>query len=99
MSNDMIKIKKESEDMLGCCSDGQHYPYGTSISFDNDMLDDLGIDALAVGDEVDIRGCAFVDSKSEHKSKEYSNKDIRFQITDIKIKRKSEDTVTKLYGG
>lgn len=100
MSDDQIEIKKESSNMLGCCSDGDHYPYGTSISLEDEMIDKLGVAALAIGDKVEVRGCAFVDGKSEHSNKNESSKSIRFQLTSVKISRKSDDDkVSKLYPG
>jgi hypothetical protein len=100
MDRGQIKIKKESDStMLSCCSDGDHYPYGTSLGFDDEMVDDLGLSALAVGDMVEVRGYAFVDNKSENSNKEGSSKSIRLQLTSVEIKRKSdEDVISKLYG-
>lgn len=99
MPEDMVKIEKESSSMgVTCCSDENHYPYGTSISFDDELVDELGIESLAVGDVVEVRGFAFVDSKSEHSSKDHSSKDIRLQMTQVKITRETDDVVVKLYG-
>ena len=85
--------------MLGCCSDGEHYPYGTSLSFENDMIDATDVGSLNVGDLVEIKGLAFVDSKSEHTNKERSEKSMRIQFTSIAIQKKSDkDNVKKLYG-
>lgn len=100
MADDQVKIKKESDSCSGMtrCSDDSYYPYGTSLSIDNDLVDDLGIGSLAVGDVVEIRGYAFVDSKSEYSNKEGSSKDVRLQMTSIKINRESDDRIAKLYG-
>lgn len=99
MPEDQVKIKKDSSSMgVTCCSDENHYPYGTSLSFDDDLVDDLGMDNLAVGDVVEIRGYAFVDSKSEYSNKESSNKSIRLQMTSMKVSRETDDAVTQLYG-
>lgn len=99
MPEDQVKIKKESSsDSAVCCSDGDYYPYGTSLSFDDEVVDELNADNLAVGDVVEVRGYAFVDSKSEHSSKEGSNKSIRLQMTSIKLKREEDDRIKQLYG-
>lgn len=100
MPEDQVKIKKQSEMSEGmvCCSSGDHYPYGTGLSFDNEMLEELGVDGLAVGDVVEVRGYAFVDSKSEHSSKDHQSKSLRIQMTSIKLSREQDDRVKQLYG-
>jgi hypothetical protein len=100
MPEDQVKIKKESSSMgVTCCSDDNHYPYGTSINFDDDLVDELGVDNLAVGDVVEIRGYAFVDSKSEHSDSESTNKSVRLQLTSLKVSRENDDIVKRMYGG
>ena len=101
MPEDQVKIKKESSSSAGltCCSDGSHYPYGLSLSIDNDLVDELDAGNLAVGDVVEVRGFAFVDSKSEHSSKEGSEKSIRLQMTSLKLDRENDDRIKQLYGG
>ena len=100
MSEDQVKIKKESSSMDGltCCSDGSHYPYGTGISIDNELVDELNAGNLAVGDVVEVRGYAFVDSKSEHSNSEGSEKSIRLQLTSLKLDRENDDRIKQLYG-
>lgn len=99
MPEDQVKIKKDSSSMgVTCCSDENHYPYGTSLSFDDDLVDELNAGGLAVGDVVEVRGYAFVDSKSEHSSKEHSSKSIRLQMTSMKVSRETDDAVKTLYG-
>jgi len=96
---DQVKIKKESSSMdVTCCSDGSYYPHGTSLSFDDDLVDELGAGNLAVGDVVEVRGFAFVDSKSERSSTEGSSKSIRLQLTSIKLERETGDRIKQLYG-
>lgn len=97
--NGQVKIKKESSSQDVCCrSDGDYYPYGTSISIDNDLVDDLKANNLVVGDMVEIRGYAFVDHKSELSNKEGTVKSIRLQMTSLKIEREDDDRVKQLYG-
>jgi len=100
VSEDQVKIKKESSpsDGLTCCSDGAHYPYGTNLSIDDDLVEELNAGNLAVGDVVEIHGYAFVDSKSEHSDTEGSSKSIRLQMTSMKIERESDDRIKVLYG-
>ena len=92
MPEDQVKIKKDSSSMgITCCSDENNYPYGTSLSLDDDLVDDLDISNLAVGDVVEIRGY-------EYDSKESSNKSIRLQMTSMKVNRENDDIIKRLYG-
>lgn len=99
MHEGQVKIKKEhsSSDVV-CCSDGDYYPYGTSISIDDDLVDELSADNFAVGDLVEVRAYAFVDGKSESSSKEGVNKSVRLQLTSMKLSRETDDEVKQLYG-
>ncbi len=99
MHEDQVKIKKERmSDGVSCHSDGAYYPYGTSISIEDDLVDELNIDNLAVGDVVEVRGYAFVDHKSESSNKEGSTKSARLQMTSLKVEREDDDRVKQLYG-
>ncbi len=103
MADDMVKVKKESYDghMLDCCSDGEHYPYGTSLHLEDDLIESLGIGELIADDVIEIRAVGFVNSKYENsKSGGENSKSLSIQITGLKIKRKSDDDVIKqLYKG
>ena len=99
MPQDQVKIKKESsshDSVVG--SDGSHYPWGTSLRFEKDMIDELDIGSLAVGDVVEVVAFAFVDSKSEHSSVDHSDVSLSLQLTTIKVKRDSSDRAEQLYG-
>lgn len=100
MPENLVKIRKEQDtfDSAVCCSDGGHYPWGLSLSVDDDMIEELGIGALGVGDVVEVRGFAFVDSKHEHSDKDSSNKSMRLQLTAIDLNRETDDRVKQLYG-
>ena len=100
MSEDQVKIKKQSNESGGmvCCSDGEHYPYGTSLSFDDELIEELGAENLAVGDMVEVRGFAFVERKSEHSDTDSSSKSIGIQFTTLKLQRETGDRVEILYG-
>lgn len=99
MPEDQVKIKKEASPGVDCCSDGNHYPYGTKISIDDDLVDELNAGNLAVGDVVEVRGYAFVDSKSEHSDTGGSNKSVQLQLTSLKLNRETDDRIKILYGG
>jgi len=99
MPEDQVKIKKEnpgSNDV--CCSNGDHYPWGTSLRLESELIEELGVDSLAVGDIVEVRAFAFVDSKSEHSNTESSEKTIGLQLTTLKVRREEGDRAERLYG-
>lgn len=100
MPEDQVKVKRESSasDGMVSRSDGEHYPWGTSLSFDDEMLEELGAENLAVGDIVEIRAFAFVDHKSEHSSTDHSSKSISLQLTTVKLQRETGDRAEQLYG-
>lgn len=100
MPDDQVKIKKlpSGSEGIDCCSDGNHYPYGTSLRFEDEMLEELGIENLAVGDVVEVRAFAFVDTKSEHSNVDHSSRSIGLQLTTAKIKREESDHAEQLYG-
>lgn len=99
MPEDQVKINKESSSSDSvCCSDENHYPYGTSLNIDDELVDELNAGNLAVGDVVEVRGYAFVDSKSEHSSKEHTSKSIRLQMTSMKLNRENDDHAKQMYG-
>lgn len=95
----MVKVEKESfSDGMTTASDGRHFPFGTSLRFENDMIEELDIGALAVGDIVEVRGFAFVERKSEHEDEDGSEKSLGLQMTFIKVKRETDDRAEQLYG-
>lgn len=100
MPEDQVKIKKETHESDGMVrsSDDGYYPYGTSLDFDDDMIEELGAENLAVGDVVEVRAFAFVNRKSEHTSTEHSSKSLGLQLTSVKLSRETGDRVEQLYG-
>ena len=100
MPQDMVEIKK-AKDTLNtvCCSDGDYYPYGTSLELRNEMIEDMGVEALSVGDIVEVRGFAFVERKSEHQDGDGSEKNMSLQLTQLKVRREESDRAETLYGG
>lgn len=99
MPEDLIEIKKnKSESTALCCPDNEEYPYGTSLNFEDEMVDALGISALAINDIVEIRGFAYVQSKSEFNSDDHSSKSASLQLTALKLVPTNDTRVKKLYG-
>ena len=94
------KIAKEKENFDGIESSSEaHYPYGTSLSFDDDLVDTLKLDDLDVGDVVEVTALAKVTMKSEHDSERNSSKSVSIQLTEVEIyPEKSEpDRASELY--
>lgn len=94
-----VKIKKESSShnsVIG--SDGNHYPFGTSLHIEDELIEELSAGNLAVGDIVEVSAFAFVERKSEHSDSDGSNKSISLQLTSIKLKRETDDRAIQLYG-
>jgi len=93
-----VKISKERFDGLGS-EDETYYPYGTSLDFEDDLVDSLKLDSLSVGDVVEVRALAVVTSKSERESEGDSSKSVGIQLTEIGIYPEGEsDNAEKLYG-
>lgn len=42
-----------------------HYPYGTQMRMDKDMMEGMGMMGMEVGDMVEVRGYAKITAKSE----------------------------------
>ena len=98
MPEDMVEIKRKSgtRDEVCCLDDG--FPWGTSISLDSGLVEELGVEALSVDDVVEIRGFAVVKHKSEQQDKSGVEKSMSLQITQLKVKREESDKATQLYG-
>lgn len=98
----MAKVEKKKYEN-GCIapSSETYYPYGTSLNFEDGLVEVMGIEALAPGDKVSIRAYAFVESTSEYANESDTEKNMRIQITDIAITRNTDDqdNATKMYGG
>lgn len=100
----MVKIPKEKYDSeVACCeAEEAHYPWGTEIQIQDDLVEKLKAGDYAVGQEVTVVAKAIVSRKSEdnHESLESEgrhSKSISFQITDIEIGAKEGDFAEKLY--
>ena len=90
-----VKIEKKKDHYPGelCCSD-EYYPYGTSLDFDEEILEGLGIfDQVVVDDEVTIIATAKITRKSENirsdSDGEEVNKSISFQLTTVSVNPKT----------
>lgn len=97
--SDMVKIEKVPYD--DCCVPGgsSHYPYGTELRLENEVVDKLDIGALKPGDVVEVRGVAVVETISQHADGKKSNKSVSMQLTEVAISRQAPDRAVQLYQG
>jgi len=78
-----VEIKKKQDTHPGelCCSE-EYYPWGTSLEFEGDVLDGLGIfDNVAVDQEVQIIATAKVTRKNENTSSDQDGEEVRRSLS------------------
>lgn len=93
-----VEIKKKSEGSICCPSDEAHYPYGTSLRFEDELVESMGLGDKKVGDLVEIRGFAKIDSVSEYSNESSSNKSVGVQMLSVEFSDPAADRATKMYG-
>ncbi len=98
----MPDVKIEPMDDV-CCGgpikEYKNYPYGTSLEFDGELAEALGVDGFSAGDLVEVRAFAFVKRKSEESEGEGDiEKDLRLQLTNISLTKTAPDRIKTLYG-
>ena len=99
MPADFVTIKKESSSDGAVPSSESHYPYGTSLDLQGDMIDELGVSGLTVGDVVEVHGFAVVERKSEHEDGDGVDRSMSIQLTQLKLSGDTPDAAEELYGG
>jgi hypothetical protein len=88
---DMKLSKAEAKSMLGdCCApseaDAPKYPYGLSISLNDETLKKLGIaEVPAVGAKMKLIAEVEVVSTSQYARQEGTDKDVSLQITSMEL--------------
>lgn len=100
MPKDMVDVKKYKDNPHGMAPSimGDDYPYGTQLTFKDDMMKDVGMEALAVGDMVEVKGLAKVVSKSEYEEGDMKESSVKLQLTMVKTRRADPDHAEMLYG-
>lgn len=101
----MVKIPKKTDtDMCVACPEGEtHYPYGTELTFRDDLVDLLGIGNLEVDQVVVITAVAVVSRRDERSSKTsggdaVNEKTIDLQLTEVAVKGAEASPLDILYG-
>lgn len=85
--------KKKSSAMVLPSDGGDPYPYGLTLSLEDDSLTKLGLDKLpGVGDEFMLHGKAKVESVSQNESNGSKSRSVRLQITDLCVEDESAET-------
>lgn len=95
---DMKMTKEEAKEQYSPSEDtGPRYPYGLSISLDDDACTKLGIgDSVNVGDEVLISAKATVTSKSGYQTMVgKAENTVGLQITDMECTAGTSSKTTK----
>lgn len=82
MPDGMVEIEKKRYGEA-LCSPESEYPYGTQLDFEGDLIDQLGLGGMEVGQIVHLVAVATVKSKSEHSNEEGSNRQMCLQITHL----------------
>lgn len=99
MPEGMTKLEKTRDNGIDCSVGSEaHYPWGTALNIENELVEDLGAEGLAAGDLVEIRAFAKVESKNEHQSEDGTQRSLRLQLTAMEIRRESSDRAETLYG-
>lgn len=98
MSEGQVKIEKKSHGSMLSPTD-EYYPYGTSLNFEDDMVDSLGLSGVKVGDMVEVKGYAKVESVSERSDEEGSSKNVGLQLTSVSVSTgEKKSAVDQMYG-
>lgn len=97
MPIEMVKLEKENDSNHIECCDGSHYPYGTQISFEDDLIRHLSLEDAEVGQVVELRAFAVIESKSEHKDENRESKNMSLQMTSIGVSKEKGDLATRMY--
>lgn len=95
----MVKIEKVSYPHCTALSEESHYPYGTCLTLENEVVDKLDIGALKPGDIVEVKGYAVIESIRQSADSKNSDKSVSMQLTEISINREQADRAVQLYSG
>lgn len=103
----MVSIEKKKDDDMGLAysPDEPRYPYGTELCLKDEMINELGVGDLKVGDTVQVMAVARVVRKHESSSeseggKDHSDKSMDFQLIELGVAPDAgkKDRASTLYG-
>jgi len=91
--------KQRGEDYPEVGHDNEgHYPYGTRLEIEDDMVMGLGLDDAKAGDQVMLRGVAFIATINETETPGEEKKCMTLQLTDLEVSPVLPDRAEDLYG-
>lgn len=98
----MVKIEKEKPE--GLIDDEEaRYPWGTRLDLEDELVDEVGVGDMNVGDEVRIVATGFIQSTSDYKRSDgdggESRKTVAIQFTELGVSKDEKTSrSTALYG-
>lgn len=97
-----MKVKREAPDEANAVGmDEREYPWGLSLSLDEESLDNLGMTELPdVGDTMVVMARVKVESVGQHESADDEGKqrNLSLQITEMALESDKRDPAKTLYG-
>lgn len=99
------KVKPEGDQAIGGPVSEPRYPFGTTVSFEDELFDQLGLDSMDIDEEVTIVATAKVIRKSEDKRTSFGqdtgtkvSKEMGFQLTGVNVSSgTNEERIKQLY--
>lgn len=90
MSDHLVSVKRTKKDKKNSdhaiSSDSSDFPFGLSISLDDETLDKLGITTLPkVGSDMIVAGVGVVESISERSDKNRKSRNVQIQLTKLAV--------------
>ncbi|KKL56226.1 hypothetical protein LCGC14_2247550 [marine sediment metagenome] len=82
---DMKLSRAEKADDAEVASERPDYPYGLSLSLDEDALEKLGIELPAIGDTFFVVAIARVKGVSEHENEDSKSQNVQLQIEQLSL--------------
>lgn len=91
-----LKGKDIDSDSMEAASDRPAYPWGTELRFGNELIKELGLDGLTIGDKVQIVAVGTVESvHQEQMAGGDSEKRICIQLVEMEAQRRAESDAEK----
>lgn len=93
------EAKEEAAEAIGAASTQPEYPYGLSISLDDEALQKLGITSPpALGAKMTLTAQVEVCSASSYKTQTDDETNVTLQITDMALDTGGPSAADRLYG-
>lgn len=87
----MINLKRKGGDSESdLVAHEELYPYGFALHVNDDLIDELGLEGVQLGDELRIEGKVKVTSVSAHEESNGKSQHLTLQITDVGMRSDSQ---------